>query len=560
MSKPATALRSQTVSEMTRSAVSAESLRDCDRVSELECAARDLENRLLAYEAVFFGNPVPALVYAADSLDILEANNSALALYGYGQEHIRSLNLLDLFANNDQKGPELEAELRKPLNTIGPVLHRGAAARELIVSMVFCTFHVRDRDARMLMIQDETARHIAEEALRTSEERYRELFENANDVIFLHDLKGKILAVNRAAESMTGYSRAEVLGKSFEELVAQEARHLTQDSIRAQLGGSAAQHFELPVLSKLGTIRYLEVSTRIIYRRGHAVAVQGIGRDITERKQAEQRLLESANELQTKNEELSKALRLAREATQLKEQFLANTSHELRTPMNGIMGMINLLKSTDLVTDQREYVDAVSQCANDLLTIINDLLDLSQIDAGRLALNREPFDVRESVQAVVKMLRLRADAKDLTLTYEIDAQLPRSLYSDSVRFRQILTNLIANAVKFTPTGGVHVRLTRRSDKSLLRCEVIDTGIGVDESVRERIFEAFFQADGTTRRRFGGTGLGLTISKQLVEAMEGHIGTFNNELTPGSTFWFELPLRTPEEGDSDRLAAVPSGWR
>ena len=253
------------------------------------------------------------------------------------------------------------------------------------------------------------------------------------------------------------------------------------------------------MLSKLGTRRYLEVSTRIIYRRGHAVAVQGIGRDITERKQAEQRLLESANELEVKNEELSKALRLAREATQLKEQFLANTSHELRTPMNGIMGMINLLKSTELITDQREYVDAV-RMPNDLLTIINDLLDLSQIDAGRLALNREPFDVRESVQAVVKMLRLRADAKDLTLSYEIDAQLPRRLYSDSVRFRQILTNLIANAVKFTPTGGVHVRLSRRSDKSLLRCEVIDTGIGVDDSVRERIFEAFFQADGTTRRR------------------------------------------------------------
>ena len=560
MSKPLAALRSQRVPGMAaHEAVSPEDLRE--QVAELECAVGDLENRLLAYEKVFFGNPIPALVYAADSLDILEANHSALALYGYEQEHIRSLNLLDLFANNDQKGPELETELRKASNTIGPVVHRGAADRELIVSMVFCTFQVRGRDARMLMIQDETARHIAEESLRTSEERYRELFENANDVIFLHDLKGKILAVNRAAESMTGYSRAEVLGKSFDELVAPEARHLTQDSIRAQLGGSTAQHFELPVLSKLGTRRYLEVSTRIIYRRGHAVAVQGIGRDITERKQAEQRLLESANELQTKNEELSKALRLAREATQLKEQFLANTSHELRTPMNGIMGMINLLKGTELVTDQREYVDAVSQCANDLLTIINDLLDLSQIDAGRLALNREPFDVRESVQAVVKMLRLRADAKDLTLSYEIDAQLPRRLYSDSVRFRQILMNLIANAVKFTPTGGVHVRLSRRADRSVMRCEVIDTGIGVDESVRERIFEAFFQADGTTRRRFGGTGLGLTISKQLVEAMEGQIGTFNNELAPGSTFWFELPLHAPEdESDTDRLVSITSGRR
>lgn len=526
------------------------------RVAELERTARELENRLLAYEGVFFRNPVPALVYAADTLEILETNDSALGLYGYERQHIRSLNLLDLFASDDQKGPDLADELRKASNTIGPVMHRGAADRELVVSLVFCSFQMRGRDARMLMIQDETARHSAEEALRTSEERYRELFENANDVIFLHDLKGKILAVNRAAESMTGYTRAEVLGNSFDELVAPEARNLIQDIIRAQLGGSATQHFELPVLSKAGTRRFLDVSTRIIYRRGHAVAVQGIGRDITERKQAEQRLLESANALQSKNEELSKALRLAREATQLKEQFLANTSHELRTPMNGIMGMINLLKPTELTSDQREYVEAVSQCANDLLTIINDLLDLSQIDAGRLALNREPFDVRESVQSVVKLLRLRADAKDLTLSYEVDAQLPRRLCSDCVRFRQILTNLIANAVKFTPTGGVHVRLTKKSEKPLLRCEVIDTGIGVDESVRERIFEAFFQADGTTRRRFGGTGLGLTISKQLVEAMGGEIGTFNNELAPGSTFWFELPLHSSEgEGGSERFAAI-----
>jgi len=161
-----------------------------------------------------------------------------------------------------------------------------------------------------------------------------------------------------------------VIGQNFGEIVAPEARNQMMDSIRAHLGGSATQHYELPILSKLGVRRFLEVSTRIIYRRGRPVAIQGIGRDITERKQAQQRLLESAQELQIKNEELSTALRLAKEATQLKEQFLANTSHELRTPMNGIMGMINLLRSTDLTPDQREYADAVSQCANDLLTII----------------------------------------------------------------------------------------------------------------------------------------------------------------------------------------------
>lgn len=480
------------------------------QISELKDACQEREARLAAYESLFFDNPAPALVYAADSFEILQANHSALELYGYSQEEVRKLSLLDLFAAEELlAGSDLSRELRKPSNTMGPVIHRAAADRELVVSMTSCSFAMPGVDARFIVIQNETARYAADEALRTHEDRFQ-LFENANDVIFLHDLKGRIMEINRAAENLTGYARSEVQGKSFENLVAPEARHLTQDSIRAHLGGSAAQHFELAILSKSGTLLFLEVSTRIIYRRGHAFAIQGIGRDITERKQAQQRLQESAQELQAKNEELSTALRLAREATQIKEQFLANTSHELRTPMNGIMGMVNLLKNTPLTGDQTEYADAVSQCANDLLTIINDLLDLSQIDAGRLSLMREQFDIRESLRAVVKLLRLRADAKELTLTCEIDPDLPRLLTGDSVRFRQVLTNLIANALKFTSVGGVHVRLLSNRSKRAVRCEVIDSGIGVEEGVQQRIFEAFFQADGTTRRRFGGTGLGLTI--------------------------------------------------
>ena len=400
-----------------------------------------------------------------------------------------------------------------------------------------------EAESRAILIQDETARHMAEDALRASEERFRELFENANDVIFLHDLKGKILAINRAAEFLTGYSRTEVLRQSFDRLVAPEARNLTQDSIRAHLGGSATQHYELPIISKFGSKRYLEVSTRILYRRGQPVAIQGIGRDITERKYAQQRLEESARELQLKNEELITALRLTREATQLKEQFLANTSHELRTPMNGIMGMISLLQATELRPEQREYTDAVTQCANDLLTIINDILDMSQIEAGRMLLDEEPFDLRDSLRAVAKMLSIRAKAKGLQLQYEIDPQVSTRMLGDSVRFRQILTNLIANAIKFTSKGGVYIRVQSGSAPNRVRIEVKDTGIGVSEAVRDRIFEAFFQADGTMRRRFGGTGLGLTVSKQLVELMGGQIGTHNNAGSEGATFWFEMPSRS-----------------
>jgi len=528
------------------------------RVAELEARVFELEGQISDYERIFLEYPVPAIVYSADTLLIQDANNSAVALYGHNREEIRHLNVLDLFLL--EPGPDTDVlleELKKPMASIGPVTHLGAAKQEVVVSLISCPFAICDVECRLLLIHDETVRRTTEEALRASEERFRELFENANDVILLHDLKGRILAVNRAAEHLTGYSRNEVLGRSFEELVVPDARGQILDIIRAHLGGSNRQHEEIPLLTKTGVVRYLEISSRVVYRRGHPVGIQSMGRDVTERKQAQQRLLESARALQEKNEELSTALRLAREATQLKEQFLANTSHELRTPMNGIMGMINLLKSTDLTPDQREYADAVSQCSHDLLTIINDLLDLSQIDAGRLSVTWEAFDIHESLKAVVKLLRLRATAKDLSLTFEIGPGLPTLIYGDSVRFRQILTNLIANAIKFTPSGGVHIRLFC-CDNGKIRCEVIDTGIGVQDAVRERIFEAFFQADGTTRRRFGGTGLGLAICKQLVEIMGGTIGICNNAPSPGSTFWFELPLRMTDQNlqDGQPAAAWP----
>jgi PAS domain S-box-containing protein len=540
MPEPAKAMSSAATVGTGPEPVSIESLRR--RIADLESSVASMQERLSSYEMVFYGNPMPWLVYAAETLQLMEFNTSALQLYGYGSDQFKKLNLLELFhADGSQELMDLGNQLRSEQNSIGPVMHRRADGRLLVVRLIFFPFAIGGVNARFVMVEDATARHQAEEEVRASEERFRELFENANDVIFIHDLKGQIIALNRAAEYMTGYDRGEVLGKSFDEIVAPEARAKTLDSIRAHLGGSATQHYELPLLSKFGTVRYLEVSTRVVYRRGHPVAIQGIGRDVTERKQAQQKLQESSEALQAKNAELLRALQQAREATQLKEQFLANTSHELRTPMNGIMGMVNLLQTTELSPDQGEYADAISQCADDLLTIINDLLDLSQIDAGRLALSNEPFDATESLRSVVKMLRLRATAKNLTLTFETSCEMAIPMCGDSVRFRQILTNLIANALKFTQAGGVHVRLLVDPGQDVLRCEVVDSGIGVDETLRERIFEAFFQADGTTRRRFGGTGLGLAISKQLVEIMGGSIGTFNNRPAPGSTFWFELPL-------------------
>jgi PAS domain S-box-containing protein len=506
---------------------------------------------------LFLNNPTPGVLYNTNSLQILDVNQEAVALYGYTREQFRAMNVLDLFASlPEAERGRLPAELLEPSRTLGPFLHTGGS-QQLTVHMTTFSVRVCGVDARLAFVKSVAEGQGAEEALRGSEDRFRELFENANDVIFLQDLQGKILTINRAAESLTGYSRQEVLGQSIDNLIAPDARPLHHDCIRAHLGGSATQHYELAFLSKKHNRRFLEVSSRILYRAGQPYAVQGIGRDITERKLAQQRLQESAEELKRTNEELSDALRLAREATQTKERFLANTSHELRTPLNGIMGMINLLKSTDLTTDQRDYAETVGQCANDLLMIINDLLDLSQMDAGRVVLDEESIDLHECLEAVLKMLRVRAAAKGLTLSSAVEDGLPTHIYVDGLRLRQVLTNLIANAVKFTATGGVHVRVAFAPCGTRFRCEVIDSGIGVDSTVHDRIFEAFFQADGTTRRRFGGNGLGLAICKQLVGIMGGQIGVYcNHDGSRGTTFWFELPLRTGETSTGgDRSACT-----
>ncbi|MGH9619478.1 MAG: PAS domain S-box protein [Bryobacteraceae bacterium] len=528
------------------------------RVAELEATVEALEGRTSALQQILLDHSVPVIIYAAATLDVLEANDSAAALYGIDRGKAGSLNLLDLLMPGGRSAAELAADLKKPVNVIGPLRQRAIGGREVVATMMLFSFEVKGADARIAMIYDETERNRAETALRASEERFRDLFENANDFIFVHDLKGELLAVNRAGEQLTGYGRQELVGEAFGALVPADAQNRARDNIRAHLGGSPTQHYELPVLPRAGSLRHLEVSTRTMYSRGNPIAIQGIARDITERKLAQQRLLEQAEELRRKNRELSTALRLAREATQLKEQFLANTSHELRTPMNGIMGMVNLLRASDLTVDQREYADSISDCADDLLTIINDLLDLSQIEAGRFSLNDEPFNLRESVRSVLRLLSVRAAAKGVGLEHHVSDSLPGFIYGDCVRFRQIVTNLAANAIKFTLQGSVHVRLSVPPGGAGLRCEVVDSGIGVSEAARGRIFEAFFQADGTARRRFGGTGLGLTISKQLVEIMGGSIGMFNNDPDPGATFWFELPLRAADgaEARADCDAALP----
>ena len=366
-------------------------------------------------------------------------------------------------------------------------------------------------------------------------------FKLSLDLFCVASFDGYFVRVNPAWQTVLGLSEEELRSTPFMDFVHPDDRAPSTEALSALSTGAQLIDFENRYRAKDGSYKWLQWFAAPFLKQG---IVYAVGRDITDRKAAEEAQRRYA-------EELESARSRAEAATVAKGEFLANMSHEIRTPMNAIIGMTDLAMQTKLTPRQREYLRTARDSAEALMTIINDILDVSKIEARRLTLEHVPFAVRDTIEDSVKLLAPRADQKGLELSCRIAPDVPATLAGDPGRLRQILLNLVGNAVKFTDTGevGVEVTVAERSDgEVLLRCTVRDTGIGVPEDKRWEIFGAFVQADASTTRRFGGTGLGLTISSQLVEMMGGRLW-LDSEPGAGSQFHFVVRLDVPEHVDA-----------
>jgi two-component system sensor histidine kinase/response regulator len=402
--------------------------------------------------------------------------------------------------------------------------------RDVLGVMEFFSRDIREPTESLLAMMTAICSQIALYVQRKwAGEELDRFFRLSLDLFCVATFDGYFVRVNPAWETVLGWSEAELRESPFMDFVHPDDREKTAAEMSALLTGARLIGFENRYRAKDESYRWLQWTSAPFPAQG---LIYAVARDVTERKTAEGRMTQLVKELEV-------ARHRAEQATAAKGEFLANMSHEIRTPMNAIIGMTDLALQTRVTPQQREYLQTTRESAEALLTIINDILDVSKIEARRLTLDRAPFRFRDTVEDGVRLLAHRADEKGLELACRIAPDVPDLLVGDAGRLRQVIVNLVGNAVKFTDTGEVVVEVTldrRTAGDVTLRFLVRDTGIGIAHDKQWKIFGAFEQADASTTRRHGGTGLGLTISAQLVELMEGRLW-LDSEPGEGSRFHF-----------------------
>ncbi len=524
-------------------------LRVQERTAELEKANTALRSSKDYLDKII--NSISDPIFVKDRQHrLVLVNDAACKLFGRSREDIIGRTAYDLFPTKEmadiswQKDEEVFItgieNVNEETNTYAP----GITLTVLVKKTLYT-----DNAGNQLLVgitRDITDRKNAEEALKESERRLEDIIDFLPDATFVIDKGGRVIAWNHAIEAMTGIKAADMIGKGNYEYALPfygERRPILIDiMLRSNDGDIASMYEHIESRDETGTLIgeaympnmgrgevYLLGSAAVLYDSAGNIfgAIESI-RDITERRRAEK--------------DLERAKEAAEAAVRSKSEFLANMSHEIRTPLNAVVGLTGLLLNADLTPEQRDYVEIVRSSGNSLLSVINDILDYSKIDGGKMELERQPFDLRNCIEISLDLVSGTAAEKGLALRYFLDDNLPPTIMGDVTRLRQVLVNLLSNAVKFTNKGRVEVLVAGYlllDGRFEIHFSVKDTGIGISEAKLDRLFKSFSQIDSSTTRKYGGTGLGLAISKRLVELMAGHIWV-ESEVGAGSTFHFTIP--------------------
>ncbi|MBF9255550.1 PAS domain S-box protein [Pontibacter sp. 172403-2] len=471
-------------------------------------------------------------------------SQAAEEMYGYPVADLLQMQPADIIHPDDLQMVRQEGYLRAIRdNKNATVVHRAIRKDGSIIWLETNMKPVRGKDGLIVKLQsasrDITKRRAADEALKYSEKKYRDLITYSQAYICTHDLQGHILSVNPYFKKMLNYEEDELQGSYIQNLVPEKHRHNFPQYMQEFTNKSVVDGV-LSIFNKENEQRFLYFQSYKVEEAKNDSYVVSIAQDITERMLAER--------------ELVKAKEAAEESARVKENFLANMSHEIRTPMNGIMGMAGLLSKTPLDDYQKNYLKIIRQSTDNLLVIINDILDIAKIEAGKLELEEIPFNINDTVKAAFQTLTYKAEEKEIAYLLRPLSLKQPVLIGDPYRLNQLLLNFLNNAIKFTEEGSVTLsgEVLEEDDEQLtIAFSVTDTGIGIPKDKQSYIFEGFTQAYTSTARKYGGTGLGLSICKNLVEMQGGQIWVESKE-GEGSTFKFTLTYRkSTEETDLDQ---------
>lgn len=394
---------------------------------------------------------------------------------------------------------------------------------------------------------DITEKKFSDIALQESEEKFRNIFESFQDIYFRCDKKGTITMVSPSVKELLGYDSEYVLGNNIINFYphVDEAKSLVRRLIREK----SLTNVDATLKTKSGQDFQLLCNIRLLYKKNKYAYIEGVAHDI--------------NKLKDANLELQRAKEFAERSLKVKENFLANMSHEIRTPMNGVIGTIDLMNNTSLNKEQLRYVQTIKKSSETLLNILNDILDLSKIEAGKFELKKSPVTLKNTLEKLYALFSQQAQVKDINLYYHLDQNLPEKVMMDETRFLQVLSNLTSNAIKFTDgEGSINISLktiVKTGEKTIIKVVVSDSGIGISQSNVNKLFSSFSQIEDSSTKSFGGTGLGLSISKELCKLMKGDIGVYS-ALGLGSSFWFTFEAEETDEEVIDEEELMKNNFK